>query len=146
MTVPTHVYGHTLDLVITRKSDDVINTPPWTDCLFSDHLQLFCRLQMDEPSLMKSCISYRKIKSINFANLREDIACSDLSRSYQSLDLNELVLCYDDTLSTLLDSHAPLVTKTVVKRHIVPWFTEEVKQANQQRRRAERRWRHTIMH
>ena len=146
VTVPTQIHGHTLDLVITRQSDNIINTSPWTDCLFSDHLPVFCLLQLEKPSLVKSCISYRKIKSINFANLREDIVRSDLFQNYQALDLNELVHCYDNTLSTLLDSHAPLITKTVVKRPIVPWFTEEVKEAKRQRRKAERKWRRTRLH
>ena len=35
---PTHELGHTLDLVITRKSDNLISGRPAPDILFSDDL------------------------------------------------------------------------------------------------------------
>ena len=37
---PTHEHGHTLDLVITRESDNLICGRPSPDILFSDHLAL----------------------------------------------------------------------------------------------------------
>ena len=141
VNVPTHVHGHTLDLIITRQSDEIVKTQPWTDCLFSDHLPVFCELQISRPSLVRSKISSRKIKSINMADLRNDISRSELCTKYHAMCMNELVSCYDSTLSRLLDSHAPLITKSVVKRPIVPWFTNEIKDAKRLRRRAERKWR-----
>ena len=29
ITVPTHKFGHTLDLVITRQSEHTVNNSPW---------------------------------------------------------------------------------------------------------------------
>ena len=63
-----------------------------------------------------------------------------------SLDLNDLVDCYNRTLSAALEQHAPLICKTVVKRPTVPWFNEEVKSAKKARRRAERKWRRTKLY
>jgi hypothetical protein len=61
----------------------------------------------------------------------------------ESFDLNELVNCYNKTLNSILDQYAPLKTKTVTKRPIVPWFNEQVKAAKRQRRKAEKKWRRT---
>ena len=43
-------------------------------------------------------------------------------------------------LLDLLDSHAPLVTKTVTVRSTAPWFTDELRQVKQEKRRAERKY------
>ena len=40
---PTHELGHTLDLIITRISDNIIAGRPYTGELFSDHFPVFCQ-------------------------------------------------------------------------------------------------------
>ncbi|CAH3018439.1 unnamed protein product [Porites evermanni] len=37
ITEPTQIQGHTLDLVITRSSDDILNKVPVVDRFISDH-------------------------------------------------------------------------------------------------------------
>ena len=39
-----------------------------------------------------------------------------------------------------------MINKTITKRPTVPWFTNEVKSAKRDRRRAERKWRKTRLH
>ena len=34
---PTHIHGHTLDLIITRIADNIIREKPHVDRYFSDH-------------------------------------------------------------------------------------------------------------
>ena len=41
----------------------------------------------------------------------------------------------------MLDKHAPVKTRTIVMRPHVPWYTDEIRQAKRERRKAERRWR-----
>ena len=43
---------------------------------------------------------------------------------------------------TALDKHAPLMTRTIVQRPRVPWFSpdQEIREAKRQRRKAEKRW------
>ena len=50
---------------------------------------------------------------------------------------------YNDTLQKLRDKHTPLKTKVVAVHAEAPWYTEEVRYAKQDKRRAERRWRKT---
>ena len=42
---PTHSSGHTLDLIITRKTDNLISSVPRAVCLFSDHMPIFCEIK-----------------------------------------------------------------------------------------------------
>ena len=144
VSVPTHISGHTLDLIITRNSDQLLVSSLWTDYLFSDHLPVHCNIQVEKPLLKSKRISFRKLKSINISSLRDDLSKSDLcSNAIDSLELNDLVTHYDEALSSALDRHAPLINKTVTKRPIVPWFNNEIKTAKRMRRRAERKWRKT---
>ena len=48
---------------------------------------------------------------------------------------------YNDILSGLINHHAPLKSKMVRVRPLVPWFTAEIGAAKRLRRKAERRWR-----
>ena len=75
--------------------------------------------------------------------LRNDLSKSDLCNNTLSPELNDLVSCYNETLTSTLDRHAPLITKSVTKRPVVPWFSQKIKSAKQERRHAERKWRRT---
>ena len=41
---PTHIHGHTLDLLITRQSDVIRPKEPETERYFSDHAVVLCDL------------------------------------------------------------------------------------------------------
>ena len=95
-----------------------------------------------KPQAVSEEITYRKLKSIDMDAMRDDLIASDLCCK-QFTDLNELVQCYNNTLASALDRHAPLKSKTVARRKRVPWFSSEIKSAIQSRRKAERKWKTT---
>ena len=74
-----------------------------------------------------------------------NLLCDELSTTSLCTDspdaLNDLVKCYNSTLSAALDRHAPLVTKFITVRPLVPWFSEDIRESRRERRRAERKWR-----
>ena len=45
------------------------------------------------------------------------------------------------TRTMILDKHAPVKTRTIVVRPRVPLYTDEIRHAKRERRKAERRWR-----
>ena len=51
-----------------------------------------------------------------------------------------MVDTYNNELSSLLDKHAPVTVKKVVLRPHAPWYTEHIRQAKVERRKAERKW------
>ena len=140
VTGPTHKHDHTLDLIITRQSDQLLRNSPHAGRYISDHAAVLCSIHSDKPSLTVRKVSYRKLKSVNVDSLNEDLATSELCQN-PSDDLQELVTSYNDTLRAALDKHAPLITRTIVERPRVPWFSEEIREAKRQRRKAEKRWR-----
>ena len=139
VTAPTHISGHTLDLIITRLSDQLDICSPWTVYLFSDHMPVYSKLQVCKPALKRSDITFRKIRSINKKLLRNEISDTDLCKNLLSYNLDSLVNAYNNTFKSVLDHYAPAITKTVVKRPTVPWFNDGVKSAKKEKRRAERK-------
>ena len=58
-------------------------------------------------------------------------------------ELPKLCKQYDTILQTILNKHAPLLTKTVSERPLPHWMTQEILKAKVRRRRLERIWRRT---
>ena len=139
VTSPTHRHDHTLDLIITRQSDQLLGNTPRISWYISDHATAFCFIRCDKPPLSVQKVSYRQWQSVNVVSLNEDLAISELCQN-PSDDLQELVSYYNNTLMAALDKHAPLMTRTIVQRPRVPWFSQKIREAKRQRRKAEKRW------
>ena len=75
---PTHTHGHTLDLVITRKMENIIACPPRICRYFSDHAAVHCDININKPAFRAKKISYRKVKAVGMDCFKRDLALSDL--------------------------------------------------------------------
>ena len=132
--VPTHVSGHTLDLMITRVYDPVISSVPAADRYLSDHASVLCSLNSAKPDRVAKIIRYRQLRAIDFDVLRQDVEKSQLcTREYS--DLNELTSSYNSTLTSLLDKHAPMEEKVAICRQRLPFFNSEIRCAIRTRRK-----------
>ena len=140
VTVPTHISGHTLDLIITRYNRELLLSYPVSDYMVSDHMFVCYRVNMPRPPLETRTISYRKLKQIDnsaFSTDLKDITNTLLKITY----INQLVGDYNRELRQLVDRHAPIKSKTIVVRPLVEWFDDELKSLKSQRRKAELIWR-----
>ena len=106
-------------------------------------MPVFCEHDMGKVLFTKSNVSYRNLSAINLDAPRADFFNSDLCKNTDLSDIHELAKCYNETLESVINRHAPLRTKTIVARPHVPWFNNEVKSVKRERRRAERKWRRT---
>ena len=102
--VSTHTHGHTLDLIISRSSDNLAVGTPWTDSLVSDHLSVMCLLNAQKPPVNVKKVVCRKIASIDLETFQNDLKVSDLvANTCTSDSLAELVTLYQNTMSPILD-------------------------------------------
>ena len=83
---------------------------------------------------------FRKLKAINKQQFLEDIRNSSLCRDPPNT-LDELVECYNNTLRSVLDKHAPVRARHRRSQSRPPWFNDEIVKARRDRRSAERKWR-----
>ena len=95
-----------------------------------------------KPDPIRKEIQTRNLKNLDNDLFEQDILLSSLTTDPLD-DITDLVDLYNSTLTDILDSHAPVQTKTITVKHQSPWFTEEIHKAKQLRRRAERQWRKT---
>ena len=62
-----------------------------------------------------------------------NLLCDELSTTSLCTDspdaLNDLVKWYNSKLSAALDRHAPLVTKFIIVRPLLPWFSEDIRES-----------------
>ena len=92
----------------------------------------------NSPKLIK----YRSVSKININVFKNDIAVSDLvlNPGKNSTDLHNQ---YHNTLTSLLDKHAPERTISCSSKPSTPWISPQILEAKRKRRQLERRWRRT---
>ena len=147
---PTHYKGHTLDILLSRDKSDILYNVQVTDIglsdddgnLTCDHYAVTCNIQELSIPPQKKQVTYRKLKDINL-----DAFCSDIRASHSLNDttgsLDELTEHYIAGLKDLVNIHAPIMTRVVTQRPNTKWYTQSLREAKQQRRKKERKWRHS---
>ena len=136
---PTHIKGHTLDLILSRTTDHFVSNVSSTFYLPSDHAAILSSLCIARPEPVKMEITTRKLHKIDINAFRLDILNSSLYTSPES-DLDLLVAQYDFVLNDLKDKHAPIITQTIKCRPNAPWYNDDLREMKRVSRRLERRW------
>lgn len=140
---PTHILGHTLDLVFSPVGCggvldvDVENADPNT----SDHALITFSFDFPKPLTHEKVIRFR-----NYKNADLNLASSEVKQYLGSIDTSnltsdELVEVHGNALKLVFDHHCPEVEKKIIVRDDSPWYSTRVKFLRRARRRAEREWR-----
>ena len=134
---PTHRSGHTLDLLISRASDDLIVDVNIVRELPSDHAAVVSSFSVQRPPPTKKKVTFRKFRDLNIEQFKQDISFPNL---LATLNPSDAVEQYNSSLLQLIDEHIPAKTSFVSLRPNAPWYTEEIRESKRLRRRAERTW------
>ena len=129
---PTHRAGYILDLVISSQEGLSPRFLRCDDVHISDHSCVIFDLPQRKPPPVKQNVTYRKTRAIDIDSLNQDIA-------NHTFKIEDIVQDYDQTLSGLLEKHAPTVTKCIVLRPNTQWYNENLRLAKVVRRRLERK-------
>lgn len=100
--------------------------------MLSNHSAVHCKLRSKKPPLERMEISYSKLRSTNKAVRPSDLTTFDLT------GLNDK---YENTLTEILQRHAPLKRRMITLRPFAPWHHEGISDAKRKRRKLDRRWR-----
>ena len=73
VATPTHSRGHTLDLIITRSEDDLVDGIVVGDPPLPDHFAVHCTLKLSKPRAEQHEIRYRKLRSVDMSALCKDL-------------------------------------------------------------------------
>ncbi len=137
---PTHISGNTLDLIITRKADSLINNGSvYQDIYISDHMSVIGYLNVAKPPPPTKKLNFRKTKDIDILDFKTDL--NNRLFPHPELDVSALVTHYNFVISEIMDLHAPINTKTINVRACPPWYTKQIKEARKLRKSLEKKWR-----
>ena len=109
----------------------------------SDHIAIRIHLNMSKLP-RPTRILFRNIWAIDQNCLADDIRECAILR-HPAMELDPMVCQYNSTLRTLLDKQAPLKSKTFPVRKMISWFSDEIENARQQRRKRESLWRRPLL-
>ena len=101
VTVPTHKFGHTLDIMF-RPNYDIVCSTTVTQLLSSDHYCVVCDLSAIKPVNHAELKQSRNLRDINMTTFKADI-CQLISPT-----LCPTFEMLDDYLGLIYEKHAPL--------------------------------------
>ena len=129
---PTHLHGHTLDLLLAPSKFSTISDLKGSGFI-SDHEIISC--VVDFPSLvtpMQKVVTFCKYHKLDIDKFRSDLLAIPFVNS-TSDDIDLLYEQYMSGLSGLLDIDAPVKTKQLIKP-APSWITDEYRTAKRMRR------------
>ncbi|XP_033117158.1 uncharacterized protein LOC117117083 [Anneissia japonica] len=137
---PTHIHGHTLDLVFTRDDTSVIKKCVVSDKRMSDHFVVHVQVDMLVPKPEKIYQVSRDFKSIDKEGFLKELQ-EPIETYVHHGDVESAFQWYNNSLRDLLDKFAPPSVKKRQVRLRMPWYNVEVHLARREKRQAERKWR-----
>ena len=141
----THKLGNCLDLIIHDPEcitihDIVVES---IDALTSDHSIIYFKVCFNIETSCKEEIRYRDYKSVNMSQFQTEIATTTEKyvNEANGEDFLSCVNLYSDMYSSIVDSHAPVITKVVNTVNRPPWMDTEFLEARKRRRQLFKIWK-----
>ena len=138
--MPTHVSGHTLDLVLAPTESDFVGDIEISpiDSDISDHSLLTFTLCFSRPPTYRKTITFQNYSGLD-GNVAADIIETDLVGAVaQGQTSVQRTNSYNEVLSSARDQFCPLVTKEIIIKDDAPWYDHRMVSLRRQLRKAER--------
>ena len=114
--------------------DSIIQDTPISGSFLSDHATVLFNLKGSKSESSAKEVWFRKIKSINLPKFKNDIRTSELLLNTPN-HLVDLVNCFNTTLKSITDKHAPWRKRSTTQRAQAPWWSDEIRSAKRRRRK-----------
>ena len=142
----THCRGGTLDLLYDNSNLIDVQTVEIHDKYdLSDHYPIIACTKKFTTAAAKETkkIVYRDLRSIDRLAFAHDLSKVPELLKIDHNNLQNTVAGLFGAVTEVLDTHAPVMTKTISYVHTAQWFDSEYKEQRTLRRKAERRWLRT---
>ena len=138
----THKLGNTIDLVISRNRDNIVESVRVLPQLnfISDHHPVSCILNVAVLDSKEKQITRRQLRGLDTTSFANDLKRLLKIQPQAVTDANALYGNYHTCANLVFDIHAPFKTKSVKIRKPSPWYNNDIHALRQKRRRLERRW------
>ena len=139
---PTHIKGHTIDVVITPNKDTYVTELIVRQIEPHHHFLIEFNISASADSCSTKLITYRDTKNIDSSAFKEELTVKLQGRK-ETMDMAEKMSEYNSIVSEMLDKYAPIKRKEIKIIPAAPWFDSEYRSLRRQRRKAERKYRKT---
>ena len=137
---PSHIMGHTIDIVISPNRPSYIKDLVVRKVDLSHHFLIEFSISARALSSETKTITYRPWKKMDHARFSQDI--NDTLKSYpETQNLAEKITIYDKVLKEKADQYSPLITKVIKVKSTAPWFDSEYQTLRRKRRKAEKKYK-----
>ena len=144
--MPTHELGGTLDLLILQNGSleltfwDVIDKGIVCD---SDHFPIVFTIK-GRPLVADKTVTftYQNFKSFDKQMFTQNLSNLNLLANIELMGVCDMVIEFNENLSTALNMQCPPQVKTVKKRGTLArhWYTDDLRNMKRQKRQCERAW------
>ena len=129
---PTHILGHTLDILISPCYSDFVCNVNVGDFI-SDHAAIRCQLDFSHPTtFIEKMVSYCRYHRIDIDQFRNDLSNIPFVLSPGGI-VAELYYQYMVGVTQVLDKHAPVISR-MTKRQSDEWLSDSYCMARSLRR------------
>ena len=139
---PTHVKGHTIDVVISPNRESYINDIYLRRLDLSHHFLIEFDVKVSASINLTKTITYRPWNKVDHTVLSREIR-EALLNCPETSNISEKVIAYNTILREKADKFAPRVTKMIRVKQNAPWFDCEYEMMRRKRRKAEKKYRRT---
>ena len=140
VTGPTHVMGHTIDVIMSPNKDLYVSNIDIRKIDLSHHFLIEFGVNVSPSECTTKSITYRAWKDIDNERFAQEIK-EALSIRQESRSMSEKLANYNRVLKETGDKYAPPRTKEIKIKPNAPWFDGEYKSLRRERRKAEKRFR-----
>ena len=140
---PTHLSGHTLDLILAPAGSEYVKHVEALpiDSDMSDHALILFNLEVMRPHAVKKTITFRSYRNVDNNSIVNDIKHILNILDVSSLTAEDCTIWYNNFFNSLENKFCPLISKEILVKADAPWYDHTVAVLRRQHRRAERRWR-----
>ena len=128
VSFPTHLSGHTLDLILAPAGSEYVKHVEALpiDSNMSDHaLILFC-LEVMRPHAVKKTITFRSYRNVNNNSIVNDIEHILNILDVSSLTAEDCAIWYNNFFYSLEKKFCPLISKEILVKADAPWYDHTV--------------------
>jgi len=103
---------------------------------------ILATLDITKPPPIRQKVCVWKLKSIDKEKFKQEMLSTRQNLCLPNDTINAYNV-FNETVTKVLDMHAPLKEKTITIRPKVPWYNSDIADARREKRKAERKWRAT---
>ena len=139
---PTHIKGHTLDLVLISRYSNILSDIRVTENDLSHHYVIDFKLLVDTKTHQQKVVTYRSFKNVDHIKFTQDVQ-DRLNALPPTSELATKVDNYNSALTQLVKDHTCMKTRKMKIVPDAPWFDADYANLRKLRRTAEKKYKRT---